>query len=219
MIGRIAAAACLISALGVTGTVTADDAEKVTYKDHVLPIFRQRCGSCHNANDKKGGLAVDSDYFAMFEVPFLYGSAWTRAEDDGKARVIVLGRKKSEKLFGNENPVGRTIHVFGQDFRIIGVRDTWMPVPRYTRLINSSGGALSGEDDAYIPFTTATDVELYNNASTSCQDDDREPGYAGREGGPVTARGSGSRRSRPADRRAGSRSPAAWWRTRRTSAW
>jgi putative ABC transport system permease protein len=122
---------------------------------------------------------VDSDYFAMFEVPFLYGNAWTRAEDDAKARVIVLGRKKSEKLFGNDNPVGRTVHIFGQDFRVVGVRDTWNPVPRYTRLINSSGGALSGEDDAYIPFATATDLELYNNASTSCQDEDREPGYAG----------------------------------------
>ena len=129
--------------------------------------------------EQVGGLAVDSDYFAMFEVPFLHGNAWTHAEDEGKTRVIVVGRKRSEKLFGNENPVGKTIHVFGQDFRIVGVRDTWNPVPRYTRLINSSGGPLSGEDDAYIPFNTATDVELYNNASTSCQDDERQPGYAG----------------------------------------
>lgn len=127
-----------------------------------------------------GALAVDSDYFAMFEVSFLHGSAWTRADEQGHARVVVLGRKKSEKLFGNENPVGKTIHVFGQDFRVVGVRDTWNPVPRYTRLINSTGGALSGEDDAYIPFATAIDLELYNSASTSCHDDDeRQPGYAG----------------------------------------
>ena len=129
--------------------------------------------------EQLGGLAVDSDYFPMFEVPFLHGSAWTRADDEARARVIVLSRRKSEKLFGNENPVGRTIHAFGQDFRIVGVRDTWNPIPRYTRLINSSGGALSGEDDAYIPFLTGVDLELYNNASTSCQDDDRLPGYAG----------------------------------------
>ncbi|HWL06925.1 MAG TPA: c-type cytochrome domain-containing protein, partial [Planctomicrobium sp.] len=36
------------------------DQEKVTFAEHVLPIFRQRCGSCHNANDKRGGLAVDN---------------------------------------------------------------------------------------------------------------------------------------------------------------
>lgn len=33
--------------------------EKITFVDHVLPIFRARCGSCHNANDQKGGLVVD----------------------------------------------------------------------------------------------------------------------------------------------------------------
>lgn len=60
MVRRFATAACLLSVLGVVGTVAADDAAKVTYQDHVQPIFRQRCGSCHNANDKKGGLAIDS---------------------------------------------------------------------------------------------------------------------------------------------------------------
>jgi hypothetical protein len=60
MFRRFSNAACLLCALGVTGVVAADDAEKVTYKDHVQPLLRQRCGTCHNANDKKGGLAVDS---------------------------------------------------------------------------------------------------------------------------------------------------------------
>ncbi|MCA9055450.1 MAG: hypothetical protein KDA75_16530, partial [Planctomycetaceae bacterium] len=52
----------------VASTVSADDkpAEKVTFKDHVLPIFRAKCGSCHNANDRKGGLILDS-YAGMME--------------------------------------------------------------------------------------------------------------------------------------------------------
>ncbi len=33
---------------------------KITYDDHILPIFRQRCGSCHNASDQKGGLVLDN---------------------------------------------------------------------------------------------------------------------------------------------------------------
>ena len=40
-------------------------APKVTFADDVLPIFKARCGSCHNANDKKGGLALDSFANAM----------------------------------------------------------------------------------------------------------------------------------------------------------
>lgn len=54
----------LLALLLVAAPAFADDAkpvdgkEKVTYKDHVLPLLRMRCGSCHNANDKKGGLIV-----------------------------------------------------------------------------------------------------------------------------------------------------------------
>jgi WD40 repeat protein len=33
--------------------------QKVTYVDHVLPIFRSRCGSCHNSSDQSGGLVLD----------------------------------------------------------------------------------------------------------------------------------------------------------------
>lgn len=56
---------CLITLTACTSATFADDAaEKVTFQDHVLPIFRMRCGSCHNANDKKGGLVVD-DYTAL----------------------------------------------------------------------------------------------------------------------------------------------------------
>ncbi|MGE4000456.1 MAG: c-type cytochrome domain-containing protein [Planctomycetaceae bacterium] len=51
---------------GMVASTRADDAaaQKVTYQDHVLPIFRAKCGSCHNANDKKGNLVLD-DYDAM----------------------------------------------------------------------------------------------------------------------------------------------------------
>jgi hypothetical protein len=34
--------------------------EKVTYVDNVLPVLRQRCGSCHNPDKKTGGLDVTS---------------------------------------------------------------------------------------------------------------------------------------------------------------
>jgi WD40 repeat protein len=34
--------------------------EKITYEQHILPIFREKCGTCHNANDKNGDLALDN---------------------------------------------------------------------------------------------------------------------------------------------------------------
>ena len=38
----------------------AVDAPKVNFEDHVKPVFREHCLSCHNQNEKKGGLALDS---------------------------------------------------------------------------------------------------------------------------------------------------------------
>lgn len=34
--------------------------EKVTYDDHIRPIFREHCFSCHNQGNAKSGLALDS---------------------------------------------------------------------------------------------------------------------------------------------------------------
>ncbi len=50
----------LLAAANVTWADDAAEAPQVNYTDHVLPIFRARCGSCHNANDRKGGLTLDS---------------------------------------------------------------------------------------------------------------------------------------------------------------
>ncbi|MFM8494845.1 MAG: c-type cytochrome domain-containing protein [Planctomycetia bacterium] len=37
---------------------SAEEAKKVTFQDHALPVLRQRCGSCHNADKKTAGLDV-----------------------------------------------------------------------------------------------------------------------------------------------------------------
>src|SRR5688500_7311131 len=39
--------------------------DKVTYQDHVLPIFNNRCNSCHNADKKKGDLDLSTYGSAM----------------------------------------------------------------------------------------------------------------------------------------------------------
>ncbi len=130
--------------------------------------------------DTVGGIAVTSDYFPMFEPPFLYGNGWSDTEDKGSAKVVVLSRAKSEKLFGKENPVGRRVRVFTQDFQIVGVLDKWNPMPRYTHLINGNGGFIGGEDDVYIPFNTAVTLQLQPNGNTSCNGEgDDPPGYQG----------------------------------------
>ncbi|HEX7641804.1 MAG TPA: ABC transporter permease [Burkholderiaceae bacterium] len=124
------------------------------------------------------GLATTSDYFPMFQVPFLHGSAWASEQDKDKANVVVLSRRMSEKVFGKENPVGRHIRLLNEDFEVIGVLGEWNPVPRYTHLINGNGGTMGGEDDIFIPFQTAIRLQLSNSGSMSCNSN-VNPGYQG----------------------------------------
>ncbi|MCA9101451.1 MAG: hypothetical protein KDA63_09890, partial [Planctomycetales bacterium] len=39
---------------------TGAAATKITYQDHVQPIFREKCSFCHNQDDAQNDLAVDS---------------------------------------------------------------------------------------------------------------------------------------------------------------
>ena len=49
-----------LTPLGFKAAFAADEPAKITYEDHIKPIFREHCTSCHNANDKKSGLALDT---------------------------------------------------------------------------------------------------------------------------------------------------------------
>src|SRR5688572_7528781 len=49
-------------ALAFAGSANAAEpaSAKVTFQDHVLPIFRNACLNCHNADKKKAGLDISS---------------------------------------------------------------------------------------------------------------------------------------------------------------
>jgi putative ABC transport system permease protein len=124
------------------------------------------------------GLAITADYFTMFETPFQYGTGWREDDDSRAANVIVLSRLQSETLFGQRNPVGERVRFLDQEFQIIGVRDTWNQLPRYTHLINGNGGSFNGEDHVYIPFSTAVRLEASPNGNLSCSQG-HGPGFQG----------------------------------------
>ncbi|WEF32473.1 ABC transporter permease [Pseudoduganella chitinolytica] len=114
------------------------------------------------------------DFFAMFEIPFLYGQAWSAADDKAGADVIVLTRALSEKLYGDVNPVGRRVRFEGFDFLITGVIDTWNPVPRFHRIVGM--GAFDREDELFVPLASAVRHEWNNYGNTNCTGN-AGPGY------------------------------------------
>jgi putative ABC transport system permease protein len=125
------------------------------------------------------GAALAGDYFALFDIPFLYGAAWRATDEAGAARVLVLSRKLSETLFGARNPVGQKLLLLQHEFVIVGVLDHWQPMPRYTHLINGNGGPFNGEDQLYMPMPTAVQLEMPGSGLMWCARV-AKPGYQGR---------------------------------------
>ncbi|QBE63449.1 ABC transporter permease [Pseudoduganella lutea] len=106
------------------------------------------------------------DFFAMFDIPFVYGQAWSEADDKAGADVIVLTRALSEKLYGNANPVGKRLRYNGFDLFVTGVIDTWDPVPRFHRIVGM--GPFDQNDEFFIPLSLAVRHEWNNWGSTNC---------------------------------------------------
>jgi putative ABC transport system permease protein len=106
-----------------------------------------------------------TDFFAMFEVPFLFGGPWDAKADAGPEPVIVLSKEANQKAFGGVNSVGKVIHWQKRDFRVIGVLDAWEPMPKF---FDVSNGAFEDMEGAYVPFAWGPLLELGSHGNTNC---------------------------------------------------
>jgi putative ABC transport system permease protein len=111
------------------------------------------------------GRVTYTDFFGMFEPPFKYGGPWSRDQDAGHERVVVLGKDMNEKLFGGQDSVGRTVRMDDIDYTIVGVLGDWKLRSRYYDLTN---GAFADPDEFFMPFTTAIDLKQRSSGNNSC---------------------------------------------------
>ena len=106
-----------------------------------------------------------ADFFPMFDLRFLYGSGWDDAADQNLERVAVLSKEINERVFGGEDSVGRSVRLNGMDFRVVGVMDEFVPVPKFYDVTN---GAFDEAEEIFIPFNVAVEYELPRNGNTNC---------------------------------------------------
>jgi len=106
-----------------------------------------------------------ADFFPMFEVPMLYGTGWTAADDQNAARVMVISEEINERVFGGADSRGKILRVRDKDFRIIGVAKRWRPVPHFYDL---SIGDFRNSEDVYLPFSTAMELKFGTMGNFSC---------------------------------------------------
>jgi putative ABC transport system permease protein len=109
-----------------------------------------------------GARVTYSDFFPMFNVPFIYGSGWDRKADSAAEPVVVLTKKLNERLFGGENSVGKSLTMNAMRFQVVGVMDTWEPTPRFYDPIN---GAFQEVNEMFIPYSLTRVMELQSEGS------------------------------------------------------
>jgi putative ABC transport system permease protein len=101
------------------------------------------------AGEKNWSTAVQGappSFFTVREWPVVLGSAYGERDEEGAARVAVLGQTLVEQLFGaGHDPVGSAVRIKNVPFRVVGV-------------LEEKGQTMWGQDQddiIVIPFSTA----------------------------------------------------------------
>ncbi len=117
-------AASLVQGVQVT-TLTLDDMEDVNklpnVKDSYAGIMGQEQVSYGNEVKRAMVMGVSASYIDMDKSEIDYGRFFSDTEDKSLAKVVVLGYKIKEKLFGDSDPIGKFIKIRKDKFRVIGV--------------------------------------------------------------------------------------------------
>ncbi len=111
------------------------------------------------------GRVASADFFAMFDVPFVYGAGWDQQADSRKDRVVVLSQTLNDRLFGGQDSTGKSVRLAGKDFRIVGVIKRWQPNPRFYDI---STGAFQDTEEFFAPIGLITEQILQQSGNNNC---------------------------------------------------
>lgn len=111
------------------------------------------------------GRANSADFFAMFDVPFLYGGSWDRSADESMQQVVVLSQSLNERLFGGRDSVGEKVKLAGDYYQVVGVIAHWQPMPRF---YDVTTGAFNDVEELFVPFSLLTQEKIGRNGNTNC---------------------------------------------------
>lgn len=92
---------------------------------------------------------VSSDFIDVENNKVKEGRFFTNEEDEGLARVAVLGSKKAEDLFGSDDPIGKIFSLKDVNFTVIGIFDK-----------KGASGFSSVDEMVFVPLQTAQKIML-----------------------------------------------------------
>jgi len=123
------------------------------------------------------GLGIGVDFFAMFNVPMLEGQVWSAEQDKAGADVVVITKSLRDRLFGEGvSAIGKRMTLSQRELTVIGVTDTWNPLPKFYRLVGSN--RYGSHEDYFLPIEYAVRTEAGIDGQVNCSGRP-EPGFAG----------------------------------------
>ncbi|ABV88677.1 ABC transporter permease [Shewanella pealeana] len=100
----------------------------------------------------EGVRVTTGDFFALFDVPFIYGTPWNKQVDAEGGYKVVINESINQKAFGGGNSVGKTLMLNRKPYQVVGVIAEWNPSPKYYDVNN---GAFNDSEQIYVPFSMA----------------------------------------------------------------
>ena len=96
------------------------------------------------------------EYLKMINLTALSGRMYDDTDENAKRNVVVLGQSLAPKLFGNVNPIGKSITIGSMKFRVIGILNKF----------GTGGFGVDTNDFAAIPLTTSQKLNGVKNVQT-----------------------------------------------------
>lgn len=138
--------------LGAAATLTIQDADAIRQISGVQYVCEGVHENVHVVNGAvRWFTRVHGDGASLPDIrrswSFIHGRFFRAREERNNGQVVVLGTIVAKQLFGDSNPVGKTITIWKQPFNVVGVvtSSNWMVPPA------------EGDDQfdaVYIPVTT-----------------------------------------------------------------
>jgi putative ABC transport system permease protein len=118
---------------------TLVEAQAVTIMDWGLTDAKYK-----NSSMKALCEGITHDFYNITEVPIASGRYFLPMETESAKNVAIIGGEIASKLYNDENPVGKTLKLKGENFTIIGVQTV-----KGKQLVDVGGNP---DTKVYIPF-------------------------------------------------------------------
>ncbi|MFC1556238.1 ABC transporter permease [candidate division KSB1 bacterium] len=103
---------------GPLAQVLRDDYPEVEYASRILRTFRARVRYNNEDYYEQYLLHTDKEMFDIFSIELLNGEYLSAIENPGK---VLITEKIAEKIFGDSDPLGKTLTINNSDFQVTGI--------------------------------------------------------------------------------------------------